>query len=167
MIKICKASTKTNFSTDPKRMIVNRDSLDCFVIRQNIQIEFRIEYPLSPVHSSKVQPRVFDRRQTASPLLPGTVPRRHSCISTGAPWHLDDIKMKFVWGERREKILVSVFEERGSLSPSFHGSKRIETKTGRKRVWTPLMGFVDEEKNERRPTVVGIMPVDPIKSDVS
>lgn len=71
--------------------------------------------------------------------------------------------MKFAPSGPGEKILVSVFE----AAPLSTASKRIETKTGRKRVWTPLMGFVDEEKNERRPTVVGIIQVDPIKSDVS
>lgn len=73
--------------------------------------------------------------------------------------------MKFAPSGPGEKILVSVFE--AASRPLSTASKRIETKTGRKRVWTPLMGFVDEEKNERRPTVVGIIQVDPIKSDVS
>lgn len=118
-----------------------------------------------PFLASKVEPRVFDKKTNGASASRRV---RHSRISTGAPWHLDDIKMKFAPsgpGERREKILVSVFE--AASRPLSTASKRIETKTGRKRVWTPLMGFVDEEKNERRPTVVGIIQVDPIKSDVS
>lgn len=115
--------------------------------------------------ASKVEPRVFDKKTNGASA---SCRVRHSRISTGAPWHLDDIKMKFApSGPGRGGRRFSFQFLRQHLAPLSTASKRIETKTGRKRVWTPLMGFVDEEKNERRPTVVGIIQVDPIKSDVS
>lgn len=138
---------------------MNEDSFDCFV--KNIEMDIENIFPFSPVHSS---PRKFshvfsteDKRRRR--FFPDCAAVSALCISTGAPWHLDDIKMKFVpSGERgrrgREDSRFSFWGTRQPASPSFHGSKRIETKTGRKRVWTALMGSVDDpgtvddEKNE-------------------
>lgn len=76
---------------------------------ENIQIEslFHLSIPRLENSATCFRQKTNDIAATSSRTVP-----RQLCISTtgGAPWHLDDIKMKFV--PSGEKILVSVFEKR-------------------------------------------------------
>lgn len=90
---------------------------------------------------AKVQPRVFDRRQTTAALLPGVATPFHPAFPA-APWHLGDIKMKF----SSLPSLSTMVEREGTSRFSFWratrltgslflvGPKRVETRTEEKRV---------------------------------